>query len=110
MAVRMNNIENQVEILHKLSQIMLQSAEKKCDQIICRFDVDIENESVGQEFSFQIGGDKISSLLDDPEWIITDLILDLHRSIKAHTRGDWVAFTITIDKESDVKTHFEYLN
>lgn len=108
MEVNLNPIDKQVEILNKLTSIMMQSADADYSSLSCRFDIDIEGESVGQEFSFRKNNETISALLDDPDWEIMDYVFDLHKEMKAHTGGEWTAFTLTIGENGKAKTNFEY--
>jgi hypothetical protein len=105
--VKLRPIDKQIEILNELARIILQSA-ANYDCLACRFDVDVKSESVGQEFSFVRDGKTISALLNDPNWAVMNLVFDLHKEMKAHTGGEWIAFTLTIGEDGKAKTHFEY--
>jgi hypothetical protein len=107
MVDKLSSTEKQIEILNKLARIMIISA-ADCDSRTCIFEVDIENESVGQEFYFVKNGKKFSALLDDPDWVVMDLVFDLHKEMKSHTGGDWTEFTLTIGEDGKAKTTFKY--
>lgn len=106
--VNLNPIDKQVEILNKLAGVMMRSPETGYDSLTCRFEVSIEDGSVGQEFSYTKGGKKISSLLDDPDWEVMDWVFNLHKEMKAHTGGNWTAFILTIGEDGKATTKFEY--
>lgn len=106
--VNLNPIDKQVAILNKLASVMMKSPDTDYDTLICRFEVSIEDDSVGQEFSYTKDDKKISGLLDDPDWEVMDWVFDLHKEMKAHTGGEWTAFTLSIDKDGKATTKFEY--
>jgi hypothetical protein len=108
MEVNLNPIDKQVEILNKLAGVMMRSPDTDYESLTCRFEVSIKDESVGQEFSFKKDGEQISGLLDDPDWAVMDWVFDLHNEMNAHTGGDWIAFTLTIDGDGKATTKFEY--
>lgn len=104
----MSCIEKQVGILNELSGLIHQSAGLNYDSASCKFEINIEDESVGQEFLFTKGDQEVSALLEDPEWIIMDLVFDLYKEMKAHTGGEWISFTLTIGEDGKATTKFEY--
>ena len=108
MVVDLNTVNKQIEILNKISNIMNSSVNFDCEGMLCRFESDMEDDSVSQEFYFIRDGKKISGLLNDPDWLLMDLVLDLQNEMLKHTGGKWVAFTLTIDKDGKAKANFDY--
>lgn len=104
----MNPIDKQVEILNKLVAVMVRSPETDYDTLTCRFDISIEDDFVGQKFFYVKNGKEVSALLDDPDWEVMDWVFDLHKEMKAHTGGEWTAFTLAIGEDGKAKTKFEY--
>ena len=104
----MNPIEKQVEIINNLAAVMQQSADADCETLVCRFEVEAEDEAVDQAFSFVKNGKTVSAFLDDPDWVVTDWVLDLYKEMKSHTGGNWTAFTLTIGGDGKASTRFEY--
>lgn len=108
----MNYVESQTQILDELCYLMRISAEEDYSHMQCRFDYSSSEDgssSVGSKFYYVTSKEKKSVALVYPERKkISDLIPKLHSLMKAHTGGDWSAFTITIDPEGKAKINFEY--
>lgn len=104
----MNPIDKQVEILNKLISMMMRSPETDYDTLTCRFELSIEDDSVSQEFTYMKNGKSVSALLDDPDWEAMNWVFRLHKEMKAHTGGEWTAFTLTLEEDGKAKTNFEY--
>ncbi|AXR06758.1 hypothetical protein D0Y50_10515 [Salinimonas sediminis] len=104
----MNTMEKQIEILNKLANIMIESYNYKYHKLVCNFELDLEDESVGQEFYSVYDGRRSNLLLDDPDWIVSDLIFDLQNEMYLHTGGRWNAFTLTILQNGESSTDFKY--
>ncbi|MDA0107924.1 hypothetical protein OH456_07200 [Vibrio sp. La 4.2.2] len=47
-------------------------------------------------------------MLEDPDWVVMDLVLDLHKEMNAHTGGDWTALVLTMTEDGKAITNFEY--
>lgn len=103
-------IEKQVEILKQITQIMYDSAESSCDEMLCKFDyfMDDGDWSVASEFAFVRNTTSHRCLLNDPTGSIYGLVHQLHELMKAHTGGDWKSFVLTVDTSGKAKTKFTY--
>ncbi|MDO6763757.1 hypothetical protein [Agarivorans sp. 1_MG-2023] len=102
----MNTLDKQLDILNQLSSIIHQSAAAGYESATCSFSID--GESVEEKFSFIKEGKKVSALLDDPSWLVMDLVIDLNKEMKESTGGEWKCFILTLDENGKAKTHFEY--
>ena len=110
----MNPIEEQLLVVDQLYELILESVEAGFDTALCRFEYITEEDgsrSVDTALEYDLNGVKHSKHLkyksakeDRP---IT-LIPKLHRLMKEHTGGDWHAFTLSIEKNGQAKTMFEY--
>lgn len=107
----MNNpIEEQRKITDQLYRAILVRAPDGFTSAACRFDYnhgyDDGSTSVGSQLSFCVKGEKMYALLKNDS--ATDLVPQLHSKMKAHTGGDWDAFTLFINEDGTVTTKFEY--
>jgi hypothetical protein len=106
-------IEEQRQVIDKLYWIVKGSTPKNASSSKCRFDYDHGyddgSSSVGSKFFYFIGNESKSLALDanlrEP---VMPLVKELHAKMKAHTGGDWDAFTLTIEEDGRVTTKFEY--
>ncbi|PIE44172.1 MAG: hypothetical protein CSA45_06780 [Gammaproteobacteria bacterium] len=107
-----NPIESQANILDQLCSLIHISAEDGYKEASCRFDRSVSDDgsvSVGQEFSYiDRDNQKKSGLLEDPDWAVMDLVLDLYKEMNAHTGGDWTAFVLTMTEDGKARINFEY--
>jgi len=107
----MNIVNEQIEILNKLSQLMYDSAEDGFDEIGCVFKYDYGykdgSSSVGTKYWNIVNGEKIYKRLSD-NFTCIELIPQLHKIMKAHTGGEWTEFTLTINKDGKANTKFKY--
>ncbi|WP_419811862.1 hypothetical protein [Bacterioplanoides sp.] len=108
-------IEEQRQIIDKLYLIVKGSTPENASTSRCRFDYDHGYEdgssSVGSEFVYFIGEEAKSLALDvNLRRPVMPLVKELHAKMKAHTGGDWDAFTLTIEEDGRVTTKFEYPN
>lgn len=108
-----NPIEEQRQIIDELYWIVKGSCPPNTTSARCRFDYDHGYDdgsySVGEVFYYTINGQNISAALDHKlTFPITDLVPQLHALMKAHTGGDWKAFTLLINEDGSVTTNFEY--
>ena len=109
----MNNpIEEQKQLIDKLYRLVRQSAPKSSFEAACRFRYFQEKDgsrAVDEQFWYFVDDKRVSALLVDDETINPMLIVpELHAKMKAHTGGNWQAFTLTIDKDGRVTAKFEY--
>ena len=88
------------------------SAEDGYSTVSCRFDYSTSPDgsmSVGAEFSYTIKGQEKSVALVYPERKkLGDLVPKLYKEMKAHTGGEWTAFTLSIGEDGKATTKFEY--
>lgn len=108
-----NPIEEQRLIIDKLYRIVKGSCPSEAISARCRFEYDHGYEdgssSVGEEFWHLSGKIQVSDLLDrDLRRPVMGLVKELHAKMKAHTGGDWDAFTLFINEDGSVTTKFEY--
>lgn len=108
----MNPIETQRLIINQLYQIVRSSCPAMADSAICRFDYqsfEDGSSSVGQQFEYMQAGISISATLDRKlRSPVMSLVKELHSLMKAHTGGDWQAFTLIVNSDDSVTTRFEY--
>jgi len=106
----MNPIEEQRQIIDVLYQAVILVAPKDFDSVVCRFDYDHGyddgSSSIGSQLAFSRNGVTEYALLRNDDAL--DLVPVLHAQMKAHTGGDWNAFTLTIKEDGRVTTKFEY--
>lgn len=108
-----NPIEEQRLIIDQLYQIVKGSCPSEATSARCRFEYDHGYEdgssSVGEEFWHTSGEDAVTDFLDrDLRRPVMGLVKELHGLMKAHTGGDWDAFTLFINEDGTVTTKFEY--
>lgn len=110
----MNNpMEDQRLIIDQLYHIVKGSCPSEATSARCRFEYDHGyedgSESVGETFYYDKNGESVSAALDHTlAFPVMDLIPQLHAKMKAHTGGDWDAFTLFINEDGTVTTKFEY--
>lgn len=108
-----NFIEEQRKIIDQLYRIVKESCPEDVMSAKCRFEYDHGyedgSESVGETFYYTRNNVNISAALKHTlAFPVMDLVPQLHAKMKAHTGGDWYAFTLTINKDGSVTTKFEY--
>lgn len=106
-------IEEQRLIIEQLYRIVRSSCPEDITSAKCRFEYDHGyedgSESVGETFYYVQGGKNISAALNHTlAFPVMDLVPQLHAKMKAHTGGDWNAFTLFINEDGTVTTKFEY--
>lgn len=110
----MNPIEEQQALIDQLYRIVIESMPKVATEAGCRFEFHQSGDgsrSVDEQFWYVLDGKNVSALLNRPsdrEWRPIRLVPQLHAKMKAHTGGDWQAFTLTINGDGSVTTRFEY--
>ncbi|MDO5657260.1 MAG: hypothetical protein Q4G36_02935 [Paracoccus sp. (in: a-proteobacteria)] len=108
-----NPIEEQRLIIDQLYHIVDGSCPADATSARCRFRYDHGHEdgseSVTETFYFTVDGKSVSAALDrELAFPVLDLVPQLHAAMKAHTGGDWDAFTLFINEDGSVTTKFEY--
>ena len=108
----MNNIDEQRQLVDKIYWLVRDSLGDEYDTATCRIDYprfDDGSSSIGTRLSYERKGDtKYGQLRYPDDLILYDVVPQLHAAMKAHTGGDWQAFTLTINKDGSVTTKFEY--
>jgi hypothetical protein len=109
----MNNpIEEQRQLIDKLYRLVRQSAPKGSSEAACRFRYFQESDgsrAVDEQFWYFVDEKRVSALLVDEATINPMLIVpELHAKMRAHTGGDWHAFTLSIEKDGRVNAKLEY--
>jgi hypothetical protein len=108
-----NPIEEQRLIIDRLYRIVKGSCPSEATSARCRFEYDHGYEdgssSVGEEFWHSSDGKLVSDFLDrELRRPVMALVKELHAKMKAHSGGDWDAFTLFINADGSVTTKFEY--
>lgn len=106
-------IEEQRQIIDQLYHIVRASCPEKFLSAKCLFEYDHGfadgSASVGSAFSYVSDNVEHFPALDrDLRLSVKKLVPDLHAKMKAHTGGDWDAFTLFINEDGSVTTKFEY--
>ena len=103
-------IQQQVEVLNKITQVMHESADFDYEEMTCRFDYYIDDGewSVDSEFSFVRKGTLHRARLNDPTGGVYRFVHQLHELMKDHTGGDWRSFILTLDATGKAHTKFVY--
>ncbi|MBD8514661.1 hypothetical protein L6J37_13125 [Photobacterium sp. WH77] len=110
----MNNpIAEQRKLIEQLYLVVKKSCPVDATSAKCRFEYDHGYEdgslSVGSAFSYVASDEEFFPALDrELRRSVKDLVLQLHANMKAHTGGDWNAFTLFINEDGTVATKFEY--
>ena len=108
----MNPIEEQRLIIDQLYRIVVGSCPPNIETAKCRFDYqrfEDGSSSVNQMFEYVEAGNLVSAGLNrNLRAPVMQLVKQLHMQMKAHTGGDWQAFTLLINKDGSVTTKFEY--
>ena len=110
----MNNpIEEQRQLIDQLYRIVKGSCPDDATTAKCRFEYDHGymdgSESVGETFQYIRNGKIVSAALKHTlAFPVMDIVTQLHAKMKAHTGGDWNAFTLFINEDGTVTTKFEY--
>jgi hypothetical protein len=108
----MNPIEEQRQLIDRLYWLVRDSLSDDYDTALCWFDYRREDDgsaSIGARLSYVTAGCTEYGRLRYPDdQILDDLIPELHAKMKAHTGGDWRAFTLMINTDGSVTTKFEY--
>lgn len=110
-----NPIEQQKLIIDQLYQIVKGSCPSETASARCRFEYDHGYEdgssSISEEFWYVIDDNAVSAYLNrELRSPVMGLIKELHAKMRAHTGGDWEAFTLFINEDGTVTTKFEYLH
>ena len=107
----MNYIEQQTEILEKIAQILHEEGEYDYENVKCEF----ESFGSGSEETAIVtlfiskNGDTLNMGLSDVNlFTAVDLAVNLRRSMKAHTGGEWSSFILTLDANGQAKSKFHY--
>lgn len=108
-----NPIEEQRQIIDQLYWIVKGSCPPDATSASCRFDYEHGHAdgsaSVGSALSYLYNGDfhypALDRVLRRP---VMGIVQELHALMKAHTGGDWTAFTLLINEDGSVTTNFEY--
>lgn len=103
-------IQDQVEVLNKITQVMHESAEFNYEEMACRFDYYIDDGewSVDSAFSFIREGTLHRARLNDPTGNVYRFVHQLHELMEAHTGGDWKSLVLTVDATGRARTKFAY--
>ena len=105
-----NPIEEQRQIIDQLYHAVMSNAPEEFTEAACRFEYDHCDEdgsnSVGSQLTFFHQTEKEYAYLRNSNAL--KLVPDLHAKMKAHTGGDWDAFTLFINEDGSVTTKFEY--
>ncbi|MDO5658506.1 MAG: hypothetical protein Q4G36_09320 [Paracoccus sp. (in: a-proteobacteria)] len=103
-------IEYQRLLVDQLYQAVIASAPEGFTSAACRFEYDHGYDDgssrVGSQLTFFVGAERRYALLGDDQAF--DVVCQLHAAMKAHTGGDWDAFTLLINDDGSVTTKFEY--
>ncbi len=108
-------IEEQRKLIDKLYQMVEASSPEDATSSCCKFTYrhgfKDGSTSVKQTFSYTLNSEKVPGRLNS-EFIfeVQPVVEELHAKMKAHTGGDWDAFTLTIGEDGRVTTKFEYPN
>lgn len=107
-----NPIEEQRQVIDQLYHIVKGSCPVHFHSARCRFVYEKFKDgssSVDQEFYFTESQQEVSAALDrDLRRPVMGLVKDLNSKMKAHTGGDWDAFTLFINEDGTVTSKFEY--
>jgi hypothetical protein len=102
-------MEKQFEILNQLASIISDEANKNYDSVTYKGKINIDEGWLDSGFSFVRDGKKHSvALSEEGEDVLFELVFSLHKEMKAHTGGEWTAFTLAIGEDGKAKTNFEY--
>ncbi|KRG69715.1 hypothetical protein ABB27_05450 [Stenotrophomonas terrae] len=103
-------IQRQIELLNKIVGVMHASAGAGYSGMECEFDHETYEGgwSVGSNYCYIMGANRISGRLDDPEDTLSDFVHELHELMKVHTGGDWTSFLLTVDAGGKAATKFYY--
>jgi hypothetical protein len=103
-------IEQQVEVLNKITQVMHDSAHSDYEEMKCRFEYFVNDDdwSIDSEFWFVRDGKACRARLDDPTGNVYMLVHQLHELMKAHTGGDWKKFALAVGMDGKATSQFEY--
>jgi hypothetical protein len=102
-------MEKQFEILNQLANIISDEANRDYDSVSYEGKINAQEGWLDSGFSFVRCGQRNSVALSEKgEDEIFGLVFDLHKEMKAHTGGEWIAFTLTIGEDGKAKTHFKY--
>jgi hypothetical protein len=108
----MNGIEEQKEIIERIYWLLRSSISEDSDSAKCeiRYErFEDGSSSIGGKASYTLGEEVTHCLLKYPDRrILDDAVPKLHAAMKAHTGGDWNAFTLFINEDGSVTTRFEY--
>ena len=107
----MKPIDKQVSLLNDITQIVHDEADQNYEKLECNFKVlGEEDEMTAIVTSFFMQADmKVNNTISGINLFkIVDLVTDLHKLMKAHTGGEWTAFTLFIEEDGSVRTKFEY--
>jgi hypothetical protein len=103
-------MEDQRALIDQLYRAVVARAPDGFTSAACRFEYDHGYEDgssgVGSQLTFFVGAERKYALLNNDQAL--DLVPRLHAAMKAHTGGDWNAFTLFINEDGSVTTRFEY--
>lgn len=102
-------MQKQLEILNRLANIISAEANKDYDSVTYEGKINVNEGWLDSGFSFIREGQEYSvALSESGEDELFGLVFELHREMKAHTGGEWTAFTLTIGLDGKASTKFEY--
>ncbi|MDR6634239.1 hypothetical protein J2X72_003049 [Phyllobacterium sp. 1468] len=109
----MNPIEEQRQLIDILYRLIHDSLNGDFDTASCLFEyfvsMDDESTSISTRLSYVKDGETKHARLSYPDdAVLYDVIPQLHAKMKAHTGGNWRAFTLRINEDGSVKVNFEY--
>lgn len=105
----MNPFDRQTEILNALAQNLHSDADCNYETATYEFTYSPEYKTIKSYFEFYRNNEKINrGESDEFSWNNYLLAKELREAMKAHTGGEWISFTLTLDKEGKAHTKFHY--
>ncbi|MCW8890302.1 MAG: hypothetical protein OQL20_06560 [Sedimenticola sp.] len=101
----------QLEILNELFQILHAEAGLEYENLSCCFiPIGDEGERTAEtEFVYTRQGKVFNvGISDENLFNVVELAIELQSDMKAHTGGEWIKFTLSVDESGKAKTVFDY--
>jgi hypothetical protein len=108
--MNMDPLSKQTEIMEKIAQILHDEADYRYERVVGEFDFGggYEGSAAVTIHILKEGKNLNPGISDKNIFEVNDLAVELRSSMKAHTGGEWISFTLTLDADGKAHTKFHY--
>ena len=101
----------QTKLLNSIANFLYNEVDDSYDSLSCEFTIFGEGATKTASSSiaiFRAGHEESRGFSDMALLEVTDVVVELHTLMKAHTGGEWTSFTLTLDANGKAHTKFHY--